>query len=35
VAGKITLTEQEMVDMDEIGRGVTDFLDDDPVMWNF
>ncbi len=35
VAGKITLTEQEMVDIDEIGRGVTDFLDDDPVMWNF
>jgi aryl-alcohol dehydrogenase-like predicted oxidoreductase len=35
VAGTIALTEQELVDIDEIGRGVTDFLDDDPVMWNF
>lgn len=35
VAGTIALTEQELADIDEIGRGVTDYLDDDPVMWNF
>ncbi len=34
-AGTITLTEQELADIDEIGRAVTDYLDDDPVMWNF
>lgn len=35
VAGTMTLTEQEMAEIDAIGRGVTDHLDDDPVMWNF
>ena len=35
VAGTIALSEQELADIDEIGRGVTDFLDEDPVMWNF
>ncbi|MGD9120816.1 MAG: aldo/keto reductase, partial [Desulfobacterales bacterium] len=34
-AGTITLSEQELADIDEIGRAVTDYLDDDPVMWNF
>ncbi|MGD2099585.1 MAG: aldo/keto reductase [Desulfobacterales bacterium] len=33
-AGTIELSEQELADIDEIGRGVTDYLDDDPVMWN-
>ncbi|MBW2487071.1 MAG: aldo/keto reductase [Deltaproteobacteria bacterium] len=35
VAGAATLSEQELAEIDEIGRGVTDYLDDDPVMWNF
>ncbi len=35
VAGTIALSEQELVEIDEIGRAVTDYLDDDPVMWNF
>jgi aryl-alcohol dehydrogenase-like predicted oxidoreductase len=35
VAGAVTLSEQELAEIDEIGRGVTDYLDDDPVMWNF
>ncbi|MGD9151022.1 MAG: aldo/keto reductase [Desulfobacterales bacterium] len=35
VAGTIALTEQELAEIDEIGRVVTDYLDDDPVMWNF
>lgn len=34
-AGTITLSEQDLAAIDEIGRGVTDFLDEDPVMWNF
>jgi aryl-alcohol dehydrogenase-like predicted oxidoreductase len=34
-AGTIALSEQELAEIDEIGHGVTDFLDDDPVMWNF
>ena len=34
-AGTIVLSEQEMAEIDEIGRAVTDYLDDDPVMWNF
>ena len=35
MAGALTLSEQELDAIDEIGRGVTDYLDDDPVMWNF
>ena len=35
MAGTIALSEQELVEIDEIGRAVTDYLDDDPVMWNF
>ena len=34
-AGTIALSEQELAEIDEIGRGVTDYLDDNPVMWNF
>ena len=34
-AGTIALSEHELAEIDEIGRGVTDYLDDDPVMWNF
>ncbi len=34
-AGAISLSEQEQADIDEIGRGVTDYLDENPVMWNF
>jgi aryl-alcohol dehydrogenase-like predicted oxidoreductase len=25
---------EELSEIDEIGRGVTDYLDEDPVMWN-
>ena len=35
VAGALTFSPQDLAAIDEIGRGVTDFLDDDPVMWNF
>jgi aryl-alcohol dehydrogenase-like predicted oxidoreductase len=35
VAGTIALSEQELAEIDEIGHAVTDYLDDDPVMWNF
>ena len=34
-AGIITLSDDELSEMDEIGRGVTDHLDENPVMWNF
>ena len=34
-AGAISLSEDELSEMDEIARGVTDHLDDNPVMWNF
>ncbi len=34
-AGVISLSEQDLADIDEIGRGVTDYLDENPVMWNF
>ncbi|MGD8991485.1 MAG: aldo/keto reductase [Desulfobacterales bacterium] len=34
-AGTIALSEQELAEIDEIGRGVTDYLSDDPVMWIF
>ena len=33
-AGSIALSNEELSEIDEIGRGVTDFLDEDPVMWN-
>lgn len=34
-AGVISLSEQDLADIDEIGRSVTDYLDENPVMWNF
>ncbi len=33
--GDLTLTDAELSEIDKIGRGVTDFLDDNPVMWEF
>jgi len=33
-AGSIALSNEELSEIDEIGRGVTDYLDEDPVMWN-
>ena len=33
-AGSISLTDVELSEIDEIGRGVTDNLDENPVMWN-
>jgi hypothetical protein len=35
VADTLALPEQQLVEIDEIGRGVTDYLDGDPVMWSF
>ena len=35
LAGSLDLSEQDLADIDDIGRGVTDFLDEDPVMWEF
>ncbi len=34
-AGELVLSEEDRAAIEEIGRSVTDFLDDDPVMWNF
>jgi aryl-alcohol dehydrogenase-like predicted oxidoreductase len=33
-AGSIALSDEELSEIDEIGRGVTDYLDEDPIMWN-
>jgi aryl-alcohol dehydrogenase-like predicted oxidoreductase len=33
-AGAISLSDGELSQIDEIGRGVTDHLDENPVMWN-
>ncbi len=33
-AGSIDLSNEELSKIDEIGRGATDYLDEDPVMWN-
>jgi aryl-alcohol dehydrogenase-like predicted oxidoreductase len=33
-AGLIVLSDEELSEIDEIGRSVTDHLDEDPVMWN-
>ncbi len=32
-AGNVKLPKEDLVEMDRIGRTVTDFLDDNPVMW--
>jgi myo-inositol catabolism protein IolS len=34
-AGSIFLSADELSRIDEIGRGVTDYLDENPIMWNF
>ncbi len=34
-AGALILSQQDLAKIDEIGRGVTDYLDDNPVMWDF
>ena len=34
-AGSIFLSDDELSEIDEIGRGVTDHLDENPVMWTF
>jgi aryl-alcohol dehydrogenase-like predicted oxidoreductase len=34
-AGAIALSKQDLAEIDKIGRIVTDYLDDNPVMWNF
>jgi len=33
-AGAISLSDEELAQLDEIGRGVTDYIGEDPVMWN-
>ena len=33
-AGVISLSDEELAQIDEIGRGVTDYIGEDPVMWN-
>ena len=33
-AGAISLSDDELSQLDEIGCGVTDYLEEDPVMWN-
>jgi len=34
-AAEVKLSEEELKEIDAIGRTVTDHLDDNPVMWNF
>lgn len=34
-AANISLSDDDLTRLDDIGRLVTDYLDDDPVMWNF
>ena len=34
-AAEISLSDEDLARLDEIGRLVTDYLDDDPRMWNF
>jgi myo-inositol catabolism protein IolS len=34
-AAKVHLSEEDMVAVNEIGKTVTDALDDDPIMWNW
>ena len=34
-AAEVSLSDEDLARLDEIGRLVTDYLDDDPVMWNF
>jgi aryl-alcohol dehydrogenase-like predicted oxidoreductase len=34
-AADVSLSDDDLARLDEIGRLVTDYLDDDPIMWNF
>ena len=34
-AAEISLSDEDLARLDKIGRLVTDYLDDDPMMWNF
>lgn len=34
-AATVSLSDEELARLDEIGRLVTDYLDDDPMLWNF
>jgi len=34
-AAEVSLSDDDLARLDEIGRSVTDHLDDNPVMWNF
>ena len=34
-AAEVSLSDDDLARLDEIGRLVTDYLDDDPMMWNF
>jgi aryl-alcohol dehydrogenase-like predicted oxidoreductase len=34
-AGNVRLSDKDLAAVDEIGKIVTDPLDDDPVMWNW
>ncbi|MGE0084115.1 MAG: aldo/keto reductase [Desulfococcaceae bacterium] len=34
-AGSVSLSEEDLAEMDSIGRIVTDYLDDDPVLWKW
>ena len=34
-AGTVSLTQEDLAEMDRIGRQVTDFLDDNPVLWKW
>ena len=33
-AADLFLTDEDLSEIDEVGRGVTDYLDENPVMWN-
>jgi aryl-alcohol dehydrogenase-like predicted oxidoreductase len=33
-AGTILLSDEDLLEIDDIGRGVTDYLEEDPVLWN-
>ncbi len=35
LAAEMVLSEDDLARMDEIGRLVTDYLDENPVMWGF
>ncbi|PSO49521.1 MAG: aldo/keto reductase [Cyanobacteria bacterium SW_9_44_58] len=34
-AAAVSLSQEELAEIDKIGRGVTDYLDENPVLWTF